>query len=44
MVEMVGHKFPTDTVVIKGHDIDVMLGINWLTQNETIINTSRRTV
>jgi hypothetical protein len=31
-------------VVIKGHDIDVILGMNWLAQNEADINTSQRTV
>jgi hypothetical protein len=28
MVEMVGYKFPTDMIVIMGHDIDVILGMN----------------
>jgi hypothetical protein len=28
VVEMVGHKFPTDVIVIKGQDIDVILGMN----------------
>jgi hypothetical protein len=44
MVEMVGYKFPTNMVVIKGQYIDVILGLNWLTQNEAVINTRQRTI
>jgi hypothetical protein len=44
VVEMVGHKFPTDMVVINRQYIDVILGMNWLSQNEAVINTSQRTV
>jgi hypothetical protein len=44
MVEMVGHKFSTDMVVIMGQDIYVILGMNWLTQNEAVINTRQRTI
>lgn len=44
MVEMVVYKFPTDMVVIKGQDIDVILGMSWLTQNEAVINTRQRTI
>jgi hypothetical protein len=31
-------------IVIKGHDIDVILGMNWLAQHKTIINTDLRTI
>jgi hypothetical protein len=31
-------------IVIKGQDIHVILGMNWLAQNEAIINTSQWTV
>jgi hypothetical protein len=31
-------------IVIKAQDIDVILGMNWLAQNEAIINTSQQTV
>jgi hypothetical protein len=44
MVEMSGHKCPTDMVVIKGQDVDVILGMNWLTQNEAVINTRQRSI
>jgi hypothetical protein len=30
-------------IVIKGQDIDVILGMNWLPQNKAIINTDQRT-
>jgi hypothetical protein len=40
VVEMVGHKFATNMIVIKGQDIDVILGMNWLSQNEAVISTS----
>jgi hypothetical protein len=28
VIEMVGHSFPNDMIVIKGKDIDVILGMN----------------
>jgi hypothetical protein len=31
-------------IVIKGQDIDVILGMNWLAQNKAIINTNHRTI
>jgi hypothetical protein len=31
-------------IVIKGQDIDVILGMNWLAQNKAIINTDQRTI
>jgi hypothetical protein len=31
-------------IVIKGQDIDVILGMNWLAQNKAIINTHQRTI
>jgi hypothetical protein len=31
-------------IVIKGQDIDVILGMNWLAQNKAIINTNQRTI
>jgi hypothetical protein len=31
-------------IVIKGQDIDVILGMNWLTQNKAIINADLRTI
>jgi hypothetical protein len=40
-VKLAGHDFPTNMIVIKAQDIDVILGMNWLAQNEAIINTSQ---
>jgi hypothetical protein len=31
-------------IVIKGQDIDVILGMNWLAQNKAIINAEQRTI
>jgi hypothetical protein len=31
-------------IVIKGQDIDVILGMNWLAQNKAILNTDQRTI
>jgi hypothetical protein len=31
-------------IVIKGQDIDVILGMNWLAQNKAIINADQRTI
>jgi hypothetical protein len=44
LVKLAGHDFPTNMIVIKGQDIDVILGMNWLVQNEVVIKTSQRTV
>jgi hypothetical protein len=43
-VKLAGYNFPTHMIVIKGQDVDVILGMNWLAQNEVVINTSQRTV
>jgi hypothetical protein len=37
-------EFPTNMIVIKGQDIDVNLGMNWLAQNRAIINANQRTI
>jgi hypothetical protein len=31
-------------IVIKGQDVDMILGMNWLAQNEVVINANQRTV
>jgi hypothetical protein len=31
-------------IVIKGQDIDVILGMNWLAQNKVVINADQRTI
>ena len=41
---MAGHEFPTNMIVIKGQDVDVILGMNWLAQNKAIINADQRTI
>jgi hypothetical protein len=43
-VRLAGHEFPTNMIVIKGQDVDVTLGMNWLTQNKAIINADQRTI
>jgi hypothetical protein len=29
-VRLAGHEFPTNMIVIKGQDVEVILGMNWL--------------
>jgi hypothetical protein len=41
---LAGREFPTNRIVIKGQDIDVILGMNWLVQNKAIINADQRTI
>jgi hypothetical protein len=43
-VTLAGHEFPTNMIVIKGQDVDVILGMNWLAQNKAIINADQRTI
>jgi hypothetical protein len=43
-VTLAGREFPTNMIVIKGHDIDVILGMNWLAQNKAIINADQTTI
>jgi hypothetical protein len=31
-------------IVLKGQDIDVILGMNWLAQHRAILNTNLRTI
>jgi hypothetical protein len=38
-VTLAGREFPTNMIVLKGQDIDVILGMNWLAQHKAIINT-----
>jgi hypothetical protein len=37
-------EFPTNMIVLKSQDIDVILGMNWLAQHKAIINTDLRTI
>ena len=43
-VELGGHIYPTNMIVLKGQDIEVILGMNWLAQHEAIIDTRKRTI
>jgi hypothetical protein len=43
-VNLAGYEFPTNMIVIKGQDVDVILGMNWLGQNKAIINADQRTI
>jgi hypothetical protein len=43
-VKLAGYDLPTSMIVIKGKDVDVILGMNWLAQNKAIINANQRTV
>jgi hypothetical protein len=43
-VTLSGREFPTNMIVIKGQDIDVILGMNWLAQNKAIIIVDQRTI
>jgi hypothetical protein len=43
-VTLAGREFPTNMIVIKGQDIDVILGMNWLAQHKAILNTDQRTI
>jgi hypothetical protein len=43
-VTLAERDFPTNMIVLKGQDIDVMLGMNWLAQHKAIVNTDLRTI
>jgi hypothetical protein len=43
-VTLADPEFPTNMIVLKGQDIDVILGMNWLAQHKAIINTDLRTI
>ena len=43
-VMLARREFPTNMIVLKGQDIDVILGMNWLAQHKAIINTDLRTI
>jgi hypothetical protein len=36
--------FPTNMIILKGQDIDIILGMNWLAQHKAILNTDLRTI
>jgi hypothetical protein len=43
-VTLAERNFPTNMIVLKGQDIDVILGMNWLAQHKAILNTVLRTI
>jgi hypothetical protein len=43
-VTLAERDFPTNMILLKGQDIDVILGMNWLAQHRAILNTNLRTV
>jgi hypothetical protein len=43
-VTLVGRDFPTKMIVLKGQDIDVILGMNWLAQHKAVLNTDLGTI
>jgi hypothetical protein len=43
-VTMAEWDFPTNMIVLKSQDIDVILGMNWLAQHKAILNTDMRTI
>jgi hypothetical protein len=43
-VTLAERNFPTNMIILKGQDIDVILGMNWLAQHKAIINTDLRTI
>jgi hypothetical protein len=44
LVTLAGREFPTNMIVLKDQDIDVILGMNWLAQHKAILNTNLRTI
>jgi hypothetical protein len=43
-VTLAERDFPTNMMVLKDQDIDVILGMNWLAQHKAILNTDLRTI
>jgi hypothetical protein len=43
-VTLAEQEFPTNMIVLKGQDIDVILGMNCLAQHKAILNTDLRTI
>jgi hypothetical protein len=43
-VTLAERDFLTNMIVLKGQDIDVILGMNWLAQHKAILNTDLRTI
>ena len=43
-IDLVGHTFPTNLIFLKGQDIDVILGMNWLCQQGAVIDALKKTI
>jgi hypothetical protein len=43
-VTLAERDFPTNMIVLKGQDIDVILAMNWLAQHKAILNTDLKTI
>jgi hypothetical protein len=43
-IELARHIFPTNLIVLKGQDIDMILSMNWLCQHGAVIDTLNRTI
>jgi hypothetical protein len=43
-VTLAERNFPTNMIVLKGQDIDVIMGMNWLAHHKAILNTDLRTI
>ncbi len=43
-VTLAGRDFPTNMIVLKGRDIDVILGMNWLARHKATLKTDQRTI
>jgi hypothetical protein len=43
-VTLAGRDFPTNMIILKGQDIDVILGMNWLAKHKATLNTDQRTI
>jgi hypothetical protein len=43
-VTLAERDFPTNMIVLKGQDIDIILGMNWLAHHKAILNTDLRTI
>jgi hypothetical protein len=44
LVTLAERDFPTNMIVLKDQDIDVILGMNWLAQHKAILNIDLRTI
>jgi hypothetical protein len=44
LVTLAGRDFPANMIVLKGQDIDVILGMNWLAKHKATLNTDQRTI